>query len=197
MSFSDAGKLGNKRSQVTHQKAKQKRKELYELYPLRCRQCNDIFPYEVLVKRKKDQRKFCSKSCAAIHNNPPQKKSCELCGSSTSNPRFCSRICYVRCRNNLVQQKFESGELKTITIRKKLVALYGYRCMATDCAWDFAKKHTVIEIDHIDGDPENNHPSNLRLLCPNCHSQTATYKGKNVGSGRFVRRERYRQGKSY
>lgn len=39
----------------------------------------------------------------------------------------------------------------------------------------------VLEVDHIDGDRVNNVLSNLRLLCPNCHSQTPTFRGKNIG----------------
>lgn len=41
-----------------------------------------------------------------------------------------------------------------------------------------------LECDHIDGNPHNNVESNLRLICPNCHSQTDTYKAKNIGNGR-------------
>lgn len=36
-----------------------------------------------------------------------------------------------------------------------------------------------LELDHIDGNPENNSLDNLRLLCPNCHALTDTYRGKN------------------
>jgi 5-methylcytosine-specific restriction endonuclease McrA len=39
-----------------------------------------------------------------------------------------------------------------------------------------------IELDHIDGDHDNNELSNLRILCPNCHSLTPTYRGKNIKS---------------
>ncbi|MBT2539997.1 HNH endonuclease [Streptomyces sp. ISL-44] len=35
-----------------------------------------------------------------------------------------------------------------------------------------------LEVDHIDGDWRNNQPGNLRLLCPNCHSTTDTYRGR-------------------
>lgn len=42
----------------------------------------------------------------------------------------------------------------------------------------------VLEVDHIDGIWFNNSPDNLRALCPNCHSQTETFKNKNNGNGR-------------
>lgn len=32
-----------------------------------------------------------------------------------------------------------------------------------------------LQLDHIDGNPTNNDPKNLRFLCPNCHTQTETY----------------------
>ncbi|MGW7435839.1 HNH endonuclease signature motif containing protein [Streptomyces sp. NPDC054849] len=38
-----------------------------------------------------------------------------------------------------------------------------------------------LEVDHIDGDWRNNRPENLRLLCPNCHSTTDTYRGRAKG----------------
>jgi hypothetical protein len=41
--------------------------------------------------------------------------------------------------------------------------------------------------DHIDGNATNNHPSNFRLICPNCDSQSDTFGGKNYGKGRKSR----------
>ena len=35
-----------------------------------------------------------------------------------------------------------------------------------------------LELDHIDGNHFNNNFSNLRIICPNCHSQTDTNAGK-------------------
>lgn len=41
-----------------------------------------------------------------------------------------------------------------------------------------------LDLDHINGDTFNNTLENLRFLCPNCHSQTKTYKGRNRNSGK-------------
>lgn len=36
-----------------------------------------------------------------------------------------------------------------------------------------------LELDHIDGNSKNHSFNNLRLLCPNCHALTPTYRAKN------------------
>ena len=41
------------------------------------------------------------------------------------------------------------------------------------------KKNLEMELDHIDGDRTNHLLPNLKMLCPNCHSQTKTFCGKN------------------
>lgn len=49
------------------------------------------------------------------------------------------------------------------------------KCLNTE--WN--SKIIPLELNHIDGNRHNHHISNLEFLCPNCHAQTETYRGKN------------------
>ncbi|HVY53532.1 MAG TPA: HNH endonuclease, partial [Gammaproteobacteria bacterium] len=70
--------------------------------------------------------------------------------------------------------------------------------ICTECKiTEWNGKSITLELEHKDGDSGNNKPENLCLNCPNCHSQTSTYKSKNRGNGRHSRRKRYKEGKSY
>jgi hypothetical protein len=77
-------------------------------------------------------------------------------------------------------------------VRRYLLEKFGFAC--TRCGWNEVNKfsgRTPLEIEHIDGDSENNNESNLTLLCPNCHSLTASFRNLNKGKGRAWRREKY------
>lgn len=40
----------------------------------------------------------------------------------------------------------------------------------------------TLQLDHINGVSTDHRLDNLRILCPNCHSQTETYCGRNIKS---------------
>jgi hypothetical protein len=70
---------------------------------------------------------------------------------------------------------------KTPMLKKRLIreGLMSHSC--SSCGLDeWHGKPIPLELDHVDGDRENNCISNLRLVCPNCHAQTPTYRGKNT-----------------
>ena len=61
--------------------------------------------------------------------------------------------------------------------------LLEYRC--SKCGIDSWQGETIVlDLDHINGNNCDNRLENLRYLCPNCHSQTNTYKGRNKNSGK-------------
>lgn len=48
---------------------------------------------------------------------------------------------------------------------------------------DWNGKPLAFELEHIDGDRTNHRFENLKILCPNCHSQTPTFRAKNRKNG--------------
>lgn len=52
------------------------------------------------------------------------------------------------------------------------------------CLWcelkEWHGQKLTLELDHIDGNKKNNKKDNLRMLCPNCHSQTPTWRKKKI-----------------
>lgn len=72
----------------------------------------------------------------------------------------------------LVAGKYRSGG----SLKKRLLAegVFQYKCSECDIA-TWREKKLTLQLDHISGDPGDNRLENLRLLCPNCHSQTETF----------------------
>lgn len=70
-------------------------------------------------------------------------------------------------------------------IRRYMLDKYNNSC--SRCGWCEVNPYTnkiPLEIEHIDGNFQNNVESNLIVLCPNCHSLTGTYRALNKGKGR-------------
>jgi len=126
---------------------------------------------------------------------------CKNCGKTLKRKgKYCSINCQAEFRRNEIFKKIESGDnsLNSRNYKNYLIYKYGEKCM--ECGWNkrnLYSKKIPIEIEHIDGNSNNNDLSNLKLLCPNCHSLTPTYKALNAGNGRYKRRVRYKEGKSF
>ena len=71
-------------------------------------------------------------------------------------------------------------------VRRVLREKFGNKC--SECGInEYNNKSITLEVDHKNGNHLDNTIKNLRLLCPNCHSQTPTYKNRNKGKGRTNR----------
>lgn len=68
-------------------------------------------------------------------------------------------------------------------LRKRLISL-GLKAARCECCglstWNGLP--IPLELDQVNGHSSDNRIENLRILCPNCHAQTPTYRGKNIGS---------------
>ena len=192
---------------------KLKRIEEYNKAPSVCKACGKTLDYE---HRK---NKFCSSSCAATYNNLSRRKQnmvenkvCKNCGNLLKkreneswqdyNKRmFCSNECKWSYDRVEYVKKWKNGEINGMVgedlserVRKYLINKADNKCSV--CGWSEVNEHTgkiPLEVHHKDGNPYNNTEENLQVLCPNCHSLTATYR-KNIGSGRNKRRERKNNG---
>jgi hypothetical protein len=173
------------------------KREFYEIKNCEC--CKKEF--NSLIS---ENRKFCSQNCSAIFNNKLRKKEriCLKCNGilNSYQKKYCSNICQTSYIKYIKFEKIENGDttFSGRQYKKYLIEKYGEKCM--QCGWceisEFSG-NVPIELEHIDGNSENNKLENLKLLCPNCHSLTPTYKELNKGNGRHNRMERYKQGKSF
>ncbi len=71
---------------------------------------------------------------------------------------------------------FRTGHLKRRLIAEGLKQARCECCGGTQ--WN--GQAIPLELDHINGRRNDNRLDNLRLLCPNCHAQTSTYRGRNI-----------------
>ncbi len=69
----------------------------------------------------------------------------------------------------------------TLGIKKRLINKYNIEYKCNKCGIkEWQGSYLILELDHINGDHFDNRLENLRFLCPNCHSQTDTFRGRNV-----------------
>jgi hypothetical protein len=157
---------------------------------INCLSCNKEFESRIT-----ENRKYCSSSCNAKSNNKNRKQfsNCLFCGNQTYNRKYCNNKCQVDFNSS---EKIKSGNASSRILKSFLLKKYGHSCWkCKNKTWN--EEPIPLELEHKDGNSENNTFDNLEILCCNCHAQTSTYKARNKGKGRHSRRERYKEGKSY
>lgn len=75
------------------------------------------------------------------------------------------------------------------TLKKRLIraGLLIYVCSECNMVPVWNNKKLTLQIDHINGVSNDNRLENLRILCPNCHTQTKTYGGKNSKTAEYIK----------
>jgi 5-methylcytosine-specific restriction endonuclease McrA len=100
--------------------------------------------------------------------------------------KYCSNECNGIHKSKLHKDKWYAGTLNRVdrsTMRKYLAEDRGYKCEVCGIS-DWQGKEITLHVDHIDGNPGDDSPTNVRLICPNCHSQTEFLGAANKGRGR-------------
>ncbi len=133
------------------------------------------------------------------------KRFCLNCGKELifrHNKKYCSNQCQHIFQHKVWINKWKFGvkdgnvgvNVRAVSgsLKKYLRDKYENKC--SECGWN--RKHPTtkvvpLEVDHIDGNSENNSEGNLRLLCPNCHALTPYFRNLNRGSGRKWRVNKY------
>ena len=152
-------------------------------------------------------KKFCCQSHAAIYSNKHRERKkkvshCEHCGKElvgwkNARNRFCSQECAIEYSMKEKDKEYFAGKIvQQQTLKRHFLKHNENKCSICGLT-SWQDQPIVLVLDHIDGNPENNLPENLRLVCPNCNSQLPTFAGRNRGNGRAYRRQRYRENKSY
>jgi hypothetical protein len=167
LSKSESGQLWAKIFSENCKLRKIEAEEVYYQNPKLCPVCHNSISF-----KNKSTSTFCSRSCAATHNNL----------SKIKHPKKLHRS-----RVEIREEKINDIENGLVSSRRTLKTYlsdkFGYECSECNLS-KWRDKILPLEIDHTDGDASNNSLSNIRLLCPNCHSITTTWKGRNKGNGR-------------
>lgn len=116
--------------------------------------------------------------------------------------KYCSNKCQAQWQYKVYIDLWKSGKVdgnrgvntRNVSnhLKRYLIEINGEHCSL--CFWKV--KHPItqrvpLEIDHINGDSEDNRNENLRLICPNCHSLSINFRNLNKGKGRNWRVLRY------
>jgi hypothetical protein len=153
-----------------------------------CKNCGST------VLAKDPRQKFCNHSCSASFNNRRRVgKTCAKCPKIVGWRSTYCKECWgggAALRGRRVAT-VESA-MTDNTRRKALIRERGSRCESCSLS-EWLGSPIPLQLDHIDGNSDNNSRVNLRLLCPNCHALTPTFGNKNRANRHSTRNRRRRQ----
>ena len=171
-----------------------------------CANCSvEMLVIKSSFRKCKNNKRFCSQSCAATYNNKvyPKRvlnKNCLLCDTLISQKRkFCSRQCVQKYnweQHKLIIEAYGGFEKENRSMaRKYLIDTQGYQCQICGIS-KWTGQPVPLVCDHIDGDYKNNRLNNLRMICQNCNALLPTFGSKNKGRGREDKKLAYHKNKN-
>lgn len=125
--------------------------------------------------------------------NKNRKLFCLYCGKELHKwqKKFCDNKCHGKYThnekyNNFLSNEsdFNEGNYTPKHFKDFFLNEQNGVCAICGTLPEWNNKPLIFILDHIDGDASNNKRSNLRLICPNCDSQTTTFKSKTKNSKR-------------
>lgn len=85
-------------------------------------------------------------------------------------------------RKPLAEYLVKGSAISSFKPKRYLIQEGVLKAECSDCSLSAWRGQPIpLELDHRNDNPRDNELSNLRLLCPNCHAFTPTYRGKNRG----------------
>lgn len=105
---------------------------------------------------------------------------CPNCETLTYNSKYCSTLCQHEYEWKERFQQIQDGNvLPEYHMKRYIIETRGEKCESCGIGAEWNNKPLTLQMDHIDGNSDNNALDNLQILCPNCHTQTHTWCGRN------------------
>lgn len=84
-------------------------------------------------------------------------------------------------RNKYLPKLCKNSSLSSANVKELLYKLQLKENKCENCGLsEWLGKPIICELHHINGDSTDNRIENLKILCPNCHSQTDNFRGRNT-----------------